>query len=390
MVTETSVTGTNEERIAWLNRCVEDIRRLRGDGIPVIGYTWWPLFDHVDWDGAMLHQTGHVHPVGIYSLQRQSDDTLRRTGTPLTDAYGRLLAREDEAVGQLNSKPPVPSPPRSPRAQRSQIRYAPLIVYSRHLWSPVCRRIHHIVARLQRERPVLFVETRWVPDSVPLDARLRQEAGLENLHILSVPLPYSAQLTLDGGRSLKRTAIELALQQEPDLLQFRRSLLWFEDPLDQPIFGQIAEPLGSVFDCHDAYALDQLSSDRSLHWAKPGDLIFFRSRTLFRKFEPALNGRAALVSDGVDPIRFARASREKTRVPFDLDFVRFPVLGFVGTIDQRLDFDVIQALIDDNPVWKIVMIGPVSGVSPEHLCRRAYLLDRPKALPPTRSLSPEI
>src|SRR5205085_5305399 len=56
MVTETNYYGDDAERRDWLEKTVRDVQRLRADGIPVIGYTWWPLLDHLDWDGALLHQ----------------------------------------------------------------------------------------------------------------------------------------------------------------------------------------------------------------------------------------------------------------------------------------------------------------------------------------------
>lgn len=49
MLTETCVTATVEERIAWLEASVECVRGLRRDGVDVVGYTWWPLFDMYEW-----------------------------------------------------------------------------------------------------------------------------------------------------------------------------------------------------------------------------------------------------------------------------------------------------------------------------------------------------
>ena len=48
-VTETSLDGTETERAAWLRASVDAIERARANGLPMWGYTWWPLFDFVDW-----------------------------------------------------------------------------------------------------------------------------------------------------------------------------------------------------------------------------------------------------------------------------------------------------------------------------------------------------
>jgi beta-glucosidase len=49
-VTETSHPGSDvERRLRWLDESVEALWRLRAEGVPVVGYTWWPLFDMIDW-----------------------------------------------------------------------------------------------------------------------------------------------------------------------------------------------------------------------------------------------------------------------------------------------------------------------------------------------------
>ncbi len=101
MVTETSIEGKPINREVWLERLVEDTARLREEGVPLVGLIWWPAFDHMDWDGALTHRVGKLHEVGLYKLVRQTDGTLRRTRTPLADAFAKLAADGDDAVGPL-------------------------------------------------------------------------------------------------------------------------------------------------------------------------------------------------------------------------------------------------------------------------------------------------
>src|SRR5207248_2205754 len=109
MITETSACGSDDSRRDWLDFTVNDVRRLREKCVPVIGYTWWPLIDHIDWDGALLHRVGHIHPVGIYRLQRGAHGELERVATPLRDTFQQLIAQGTKAVGEL--KPPAPPEP---------------------------------------------------------------------------------------------------------------------------------------------------------------------------------------------------------------------------------------------------------------------------------------
>ena len=51
-ITETSIEGTDAVRGGWLRDSVAEVARLRAEGVDLRGYTWWPLFDFVDWSWA--------------------------------------------------------------------------------------------------------------------------------------------------------------------------------------------------------------------------------------------------------------------------------------------------------------------------------------------------
>ena len=49
MITETSTNGSLEQRLNWLKNLVAALPQMQAAGVPVVGYTWWPLFDLIDW-----------------------------------------------------------------------------------------------------------------------------------------------------------------------------------------------------------------------------------------------------------------------------------------------------------------------------------------------------
>jgi beta-glucosidase len=52
MVTETAVEGDVEKQCKWVDQLVGGLDALRRDGLPIVGLTWWPLMDFVDWSWA--------------------------------------------------------------------------------------------------------------------------------------------------------------------------------------------------------------------------------------------------------------------------------------------------------------------------------------------------
>ncbi|HJQ83029.1 MAG TPA: family 1 glycosylhydrolase [Candidatus Binatia bacterium] len=101
MVTETASLGTCARRLAWLEGSVATVRRLRSRGVPVVGYTWWPMFALVAWAYRQGRRGVHEYllQMGLWDLAR--DRGLARVRTPLVDAYGAIVARGAGAVGAL-------------------------------------------------------------------------------------------------------------------------------------------------------------------------------------------------------------------------------------------------------------------------------------------------
>ena len=101
MLTETSVEGKPINREIWLDTTLDHIRRLREEGVPMLGFIWWPMIDQLDWDGALTHRIGKIHQVGMFNLSRQKDGTLQRTPTPLIRQFKAAMAAGDERIGKL-------------------------------------------------------------------------------------------------------------------------------------------------------------------------------------------------------------------------------------------------------------------------------------------------
>ena len=69
----------------WLWKEWANVLRVRNDGVPVVGFTWYSLTDQTDWDTALREKNGHVNPVGLYDLDRK----IR----PVGQAYKELIGQ---------------------------------------------------------------------------------------------------------------------------------------------------------------------------------------------------------------------------------------------------------------------------------------------------------
>nr|MDQ2901474.1 glycoside hydrolase family 1 protein [Acidobacteriota bacterium] len=74
----------------WLQKEWANVHRLKQDGVPLIGFTWYSLQDQVDWDTALREDNGTVNPLGLCDLDRN----IR----PVGHAYKKLIGEWNKAL----------------------------------------------------------------------------------------------------------------------------------------------------------------------------------------------------------------------------------------------------------------------------------------------------
>jgi hypothetical protein len=101
MITETAALGSVKRRRAWLESSVRAVARLRAEGVPVVGYTWWPMFALVAWAYRQGRRTieQYLLQMGLWDLDPARG--LRRVPTDLVAAYQALVADGPHVVGPV-------------------------------------------------------------------------------------------------------------------------------------------------------------------------------------------------------------------------------------------------------------------------------------------------
>ncbi|MFN2509130.1 MAG: glycosyltransferase, partial [Chthoniobacterales bacterium] len=76
---------------------------------------------------------------------------------------------------------------------------------------------------------------------------------------------------------------------------------------------------------------------------------------------------------GVDIHHFGKARRAATKIAKDVALLSGPVLGYIGVVDERMDYDLLAELADHDPAWNIVVVGPSAKVNPATFPQRQNL-----------------
>jgi beta-glucosidase/6-phospho-beta-glucosidase/beta-galactosidase len=82
-VMHTETNHAEPDAVNWLKKEWANVHRLKQDGVPIVGFTWYSLQDQVDWDTGLREDNGRVNALGLCDLDRN----LR----PVGHAYRDLI-----------------------------------------------------------------------------------------------------------------------------------------------------------------------------------------------------------------------------------------------------------------------------------------------------------
>ncbi len=97
MHTETNNLG-GVDPIRWLRKEWANVHRLKKEGVPLLGFTWYSLQDQVDWDTALRENNGTVNEIGLCDLDRR----IRPVGheyKKLIEQWRKTLPAESDVLG---------------------------------------------------------------------------------------------------------------------------------------------------------------------------------------------------------------------------------------------------------------------------------------------------
>jgi glycosyltransferase involved in cell wall biosynthesis len=242
----------------------------------------------------------------------------------------------------------------------------PIVVHSHLRWSFVWQRPQQIHSRLAETRPVLFMEE----PEFPADCReswLRLSNPLPNLTVATPVLPREIE-----GRAAEERQVRLLLQgvlAGPLGRRFAGAVHWLFTPLMIDQVDAFPEPAAVVYDCMDELSQFEFAPpelrERERRLLRRADLVFTGGHRLFlakRRLHPHVH----FFGCGVDFEHFHRAA-SPLDPPAEVAALPEPRMGYVGVIDERLDYSLLATLAASHPGASLVMVGPVVKVDPETL-----------------------
>ena len=236
-----------------------------------------------------------------------------------------------------------------------------IICFSDILWDSLWQRHQHILTRLPRSWKILFIEPTSILMLLKEPSRIIPRI-YNNITIISLPvIPLIDRIGMT--RRINDYLIYMWIFINLKLLQMDSTVLLYYEPRFSSLIGSFNEKM-VIYDCVD----DRLAFSSVPRWigayidflVKRSDIIFVTSHNLFKLIRNKKSEDVYLIGNGVDVYHFRKAL-DDIPIPKDMEGLKRPILGYIGMIDDWMNFNLIKKISETYPHSSIILLGPVNS-----------------------------
>ena len=276
---------------------------------------------------------------------------------------------------ETKRRTPTEPPTQLPQPHRARQDEYPIVVHSHLGWDWVWQRPQQFVSRLSQHHRVLFIEGPIPSSEVRrTEKRLREIPDYPNVIVLQMKVPAARWHDGEWVDCERRRIVQEVLA-EPLGRDFEAPVQWFYDPMAVTAFaGHLAER-AIVYDCMDELSLfrgappELVRREREL--LRVADLVFAGGPKIWEA-KRELNPNCFCFGCGVEFEHFNRAQSDNLPLPQELRDLPRPRFGYIGVVDERIDYDLLARLAD-SATGSVLVVGPTAKVDPATFPQRPNL-----------------
>jgi len=238
------------------------------------------------------------------------------------------------------------------KSENEEAQYYDMIVFCHLRWQFVYQRPQHIISRMANEMKVLLIE-----EPIPFNE------GEENSAAITEVTP---QLHVLQPKVRNIEAISEILPKY--VLNKTVPVGWFYSASFSPLLNSVSFDT-VVYDCMDELSLfkgaPQSLIDQEKYLLANADIVFTGGKSLYES-KKEMHYNVYCFPSSVDEAHFAQA-RNGIAIPEDIAGIKWPIVGYFGVIDERIDLDLIRESARKLPDVSFVMIGPLAKIDDSDL-----------------------
>ncbi|MBR5543288.1 MAG: glycosyltransferase [Oscillospiraceae bacterium] len=258
-----------------------------------------------------------------------------------------------------------------------------VVCLSTSCYHPFPTRKQHVMNRLTADEilyfdpPVTYLaplkdKTAWKRLFIYLG---RGERARDNLTVYATPpmLPFFNKSRAINKLNQKRMARFVRCKMKKH--GFENPILWCYSPTSADATPYIPHS-ALVYDCVDRHSAykglinEEVVNTLERDLAVAADTVFSTAAGLHDTLSK-YNEKAVMLPNGVNFEHFYTAATEELEKPADMAEIKGPVMGFVGMLQECIDYEIIEHIAKEKPEWSVVLVGrPLPGVNLDYL--KAY------------------
>lgn len=243
-----------------------------------------------------------------------------------------------------------------------------IVCLSTSPWYPIPTRKQQVMSRL-KDAEVLYFDppVTWIaplrdPNAKPKLKAYRAAGERVRGHVTAYALPpvwpFFNKYRAVNRRNQKKTAAYVKKRMAE--AGFDKPVLWCYSPVSADAVDRIPHS-ALVYDCvdrHSAYGglmNPALVDEMELELARKADMVFATAEGLSERLR-TVNPRAMFLPNGANYELFQQAA-EPGDVPEDMQGITGPVFGFVGALQECIEYGFVTSAAKARPEWNFVWIG---------------------------------
>lgn len=274
---------------------------------------------------------------------------------------------QQQTIGEMSSvqtdTTDNPVDHKTPSAALTDYSVNDLLCFSHLRWNFVYQRPQHLLSRASQVWRVWFIEEPMYGDRQWVEMRAVSETITVVVPHLKHGLPHEEIL------NQQREAVNNLLSQNG----IQDFVAWYYTPMALR-FSDHLTPRLTVYDCMDELSAflgappSLLEQEKSL--LNKANLVFTGGLSLYEAKQHRHANVFAFPSS-IDYNHFEPA-RHALPIPSDMQSIPAgPRVGFCGVIDERMNVDLLAALVRQRPDWQFILLGPVVKINPATLPKAA-------------------
>ena len=211
--------------------------------------------------------------------------------------------------------------------------------------------------------PIMHWLSRFEDDCINLFHKTKLVEVSQNLSVLIPPLLVPGGNARSAvANSINQFALKRIILHWQRRLGFENPILWSYTYAFPDIIGSFSEKV-VIYDCTDEFsawdgANPVFVQNLEERFLRKSSLVFTTARGLFDT-KRKINPNTHFIPNGVDfELFFDVYKNEGVAIPSDMQFPR-PIIGYVGTVKEWIDINLLAHIARKNPSWSIAIIGPI-------------------------------